>query len=383
MLDVLLKIVSILGIVLLALTIFFLVMLLLVLFFPVTYRVRGRKGSEVSERKVIRHSEVSGKMGDVELSAGLNWLFGLLRVRYAYPEPGILMVKLLWFKLYQAKLPPDSKKEEPSQREATPHNEASPQNEAPSRNEAAQNESASEDESASKDTLVSGETAAGPGEGAARQEEAQPQGAAQAKETPGEGAARQEEAQAQGAAQARETQGEDADNGFFKKFQNIKYTISGIYDKIKEIWKNISYYAALLQEENTRRLYVYAKQRIVKILKNIRPRHIRADILFGTGSPDTTGYVFGIYCMLYPVLGAKVLVTPDFERAVLEGRFDISGHITLFVLGVNLIRLMLDKKLRLFFRKLKKGAEGQGKALKDKAAKDKAAKDKAAKDKEF
>ena len=163
------------------------------------------------------------------------------------------------------------------------------------------------------------------------------------------------------ASNQEESRSEDARGGLLKKFQKIKYTICNIYDKIRGIWKNISYYSALLQEENTKQLYSYAKLCAAKILKNIRPRHIRADILFGTGSPDTTGYVFGLYCMLYPALGAKCVVTPDFERAVLEGRADISGHITVFVLGINVLRLMLDKKLRRFIRKLKKEDAAQDK----------------------
>ena len=107
-------------------------------------------------------------------------------------------------------------------------------------------------------------------------------------------------------------------------------------------------------------MWGHVKLRLGKILKNIRPRHIRANVLFGTGTPDTTGYVFGIYCMLLPVLGKRVCLTPDFNQAILEGNMDVSGHITLCTLTWNALKLLLDKKLKLFIKKMKAGRKGNG-----------------------
>lgn len=331
MLDFIIKILTVLGLILLALIIFLLAGLLLVLFFPVTYRIRGVKDAE-----------------KMELSARMNWFFGLFRVRCSYPEPGILTAKILWFKLYETKLPPDGKAKKEGVSEEKKG--AAPKS---------GNESKTDIESKpDPEDKISCESIDGPEREETRSEEAPGQEGVRSEEAPG-----QEETGSENAPGQEVTGTEEPNDGFFEKIQKIKYTICGIYDKIKEIWKNISYYTALLQEENTRQLYAYVRLRVVKILKNIRPRHIRADILFGTGSPDTTGYVFGLYCMLYSVLGAGFLVTPDFERAVLEGRVDISGHITVFVLVVNIVRLMLDKKLRLFIRKLKKEDVGHDRAL--------------------
>jgi len=83
--EVILKILAVLGVLLLILLGAVLLLLLLVLFVPVTYKVKGVKNSEKAE-----------------LSARARWMFGLLRVRYAYPEPGRLTVKILWFTLLGA-----------------------------------------------------------------------------------------------------------------------------------------------------------------------------------------------------------------------------------------------------------------------------------------
>lgn len=284
--DVILRVLSIVGIGLLCLAGAALLLLLLVLFWPVAYRVKGEKGA-----------------GSLTAAAGADWLFGLIRARYAYPHPGSVTVKFLWMTLPGTGSP--GKTSEPK----------------------------------------SGGKAAGEAEGEGEREIAREAG----------------EKPAQEADRERTAAGQEDENGAdLGKIQKIRYTILKTYDKIKEVWENISYYSALLQEEETALLWDHVKLRLGRVLKNIRPRRIRANVLFGTGSPDTTGYAFGLYGMLLPALGGKVCVTPDFERAVLEGYIDVSGHITLWILIWNTAKLFLDKKLRRFVKKMKAGRKKHG-----------------------
>ena len=74
MLTIVLRILSVLGILLLALCALAVTILLLVLFVPVTYRISGAKDEE--------GFRINGKV---------NWLFGIFRLRYGYPEPGELL----------------------------------------------------------------------------------------------------------------------------------------------------------------------------------------------------------------------------------------------------------------------------------------------------
>lgn len=307
--DIILRILSIIGIVLLILLGMVLLSLLLVLFWPITYRVKGEKTSE-----------------KLWVTAKADWLLGFLRVRFAYPEPGNVVIKLLWKTLADRGTGEEKKKAE-STGEAD--NSAQPESQ----------ETEEKTPQAEKD--VCSETA---GE---EKEEAKP---APAAELPVSEPVTDAEEQKQNKRFSR----------VFEKIQKIKYTILKIYDKIKEIWANISYYIALLREEDTSLLWEHVKFRLGKILKNIRPRHIKANVLFGTGAPDTTGYVFGIYGMLLPVLGKSVCVTPDFNRAVLEGNLDVSGHITLWTLAWNALKLLLDRKLKLFIKKMKAGRKENG-----------------------
>lgn len=295
MLSIALKILSILGILLLCLLGLVILLVLLVLFFPIAYKLTGKKNAE-----------------ELSASVRVSWLFGLLRLRFDYPEPGKIQVKILPFTVF------DSGRQ-----------------------------SASDGKS--------GETSGGskePKQESGAKEESQEVKKEEEKEAKSDSRETQDQ-ESRTAASVERTATHDPI--ILKKFKKIKYTIYSIYDKIKNIWENISYYIELLQEEETKQLFSHVVFRLGKILRNIRPRHIRGQILFGTGAPDTTGYAYGVYGMLSPFLGNGLAVTPDFARAVLEGDLYIAGHITVFTILWNVLKVLLDKKLRRFMKKMKAG----------------------------
>ena len=305
MLDVILQILSVLGIILLVLLAVLMTVLLLVLFFPVLYRVRGRKD--------IEH---------LELAARADWLFGFLRLRYAYPEPGKLTVKLLWITIYDSSVSMTESQEQPKEMHEEMHDD---------REHDAREHDIREHDIREHDNQEYGD----------RETDKREQTRQQSEDT--------------------EKTKQGIRSKINEKFLKLKYTIRTIYDKIKKIWQNISYYMELLNDKDTKLLLSHGKLRFCKIIKSIRPRKLKADILFGTGAPDTTGYAYGVYSMLMPFLGSYVVVTPDFQQAVLEGNFQASGRITLAVLLWQAIRIALDKKLWQLLNKLKKQSSGQDK----------------------
>ena len=378
MLTIVLRILSVLGILLLALCALAVTILLLVLFVPVTYRISGVKDEE--------GFRINGKV---------NWLFGIFRLRYGYPEPGELTAKILFLTLYRMKIPPDATEDDSSKPDAKERKKKKPVGSGASK--AAAGREASNGENPSVNAAAEQKEGKKPSTDAAAKQKAEesPSTDAAAKqkaeESPSTDAAEQktEESPSVDAAQKMEENDAKAQEGIsedppadalaeetaeenlsgfgkiLQKFRKIKYTIHGIYDKIKEIWNNISYYLELLQEEETRQLFSHVRLRTGKIMKSVWPGHIRADILFGTGSPDTTGYLYGAYCMLSPMLRADICVTPDFEEAVLRAEFDISGHIAVWVLAVNAGRIALDKRL---WRLIKKAVSPEIKTARKKAA---------------
>lgn len=324
MLGIFLRILSILGIILLILLAVLIGGIVLVLFFPVSYRVYGGK-------------DPSG----LRITVKIKWLFGLLGIQGRYPEPGEIRIRVLCFTLFRKNLLP-SGDEEPSEKKK------------------AGIKKTGKKKTGKKKT---GETKAAEKESEKKKSEAAPEQNAGSEAVSGK-----EEEKGQDGSRPKtenavppvpEEPGKEAENqesGPSSKFEKLKYTFRGIYDKIKKIWENISCYVRLLQREDVKELLSDSVSAAGKILKSIRPRHIRANIRFGTGSPDTTGYLYGAYCMAAPFLGAEVGVTPDFDEAVAEGEFDISGRITVWVLLVN--GLKMYKLMRRLNAGKRKAAEG-------------------------
>jgi len=147
---------------------------------------------------------------------------------------------------------------------------------------------------------------------------------------------------------------------FLQKAENLVFKFKDIYAKIKNIWENISYYIALLQEDDTKNLLSHCCTVLIKVLKSIRPKKLKLDLLFGFDSPDTTGKIFGLLCMLYPCYGDDIHIVPDFDRKVLSGDIFCKGRIYICVLVFNALRILFDKKLYKVIRKLKNGGKQNG-----------------------
>ncbi len=293
MLNIILNILSIIGMLLLIVLCIVLFLLILVLFYPITYRIFGVKNAD-----------------DIMARLKVNWLFGLFRVRFTYPDPGNITVKLLWITLYDSASPKKENAEADNPPKADSKKEAQPKDAIPHSSPAAEKNIA-DTEAQTKE--ISHENT-----------ESAPENKTSLLER------------------------------ILLKCEKIKYTILKIYAKIKHIVENITFYKDLLQDEETIGLLKHTGFRLGRIWKNIRPRKLKGHILFGTGSPDTTGYAFGVYGMISPQLGKHINITPDFTQAVLEGEVYAAGHITLFQVGMHTIILLLDKRLKQLIDKIKK-----------------------------
>ena len=139
-----------------------------------------------------------------------------------------------------------------------------------------------------------------------------------------------------------------------KLINNIICKCKSIYDKIKSIVQNINYYIEILKEEETKVIFGRVLGRLLTVLKSIRPRKLKADILVGTGEPDTTGYLMAVAGMMYPYLGRHVNITPDFDNTIFEGRVEFKGRITLFVIIIHVLKLYMDKELRNLINRFKR-----------------------------
>ena len=321
MLTILFKILSILGIVLLILLGIALVVILLVLFFPISYKAAGKRTAE-----------------EFWITARVKWLFGLLRMNCDYPDPGKICVKFLFFTLY------DSSVEKPEKTDRT-STETTGNEKTPASAEQTTEEHTPESVGTPKlieaeDPTAFSATAADVESAAEREDSGIPEPG-----TP---------------EPAGEAPGKTTDRlyGFFTR---IRYTVRKICDKIKNILENIAFYKNLWNDPDTQGLLKHAGKRFGHIWKRLRPRKLTVNATVGTGSPDTTGYLYGIYGMVLPKLGKGICITPDFEQAILEGDFKASGHFTAACVLFHSVRLLLDRRLRELLHKIRQYQKTQKK----------------------
>ena len=139
-----------------------------------------------------------------------------------------------------------------------------------------------------------------------------------------------------------------------------KFSFRRLYDRILDIKNNLSYYADVFTSNTTKETLEECKNILFKVLRRITPKKLRAQVVFGFEQPDTTGKVFGIYCMFLGLFGKNVKVTPDFEKKIFYGEFSCKGKIYGITVLTAAIRLYFHKGLRRLITQVKKGGKTNG-----------------------
>lgn len=319
MIHIILKILAIIGIIILCLLACLIIVLLTVLFVPVRYRVFG-----VHNEKETR------------IHVKITWFLHMFTAVYDFPNPGELRVKLFGVPVRMRKKETDSAAGKGAGEK--PENKMSPGSISDTRPE----DSKKVREAGAETGIVQETNRSETQEGNTdnhntdrKQEEKKPAADEKAKDR-------------------RISVFTRIKHRLTRLWRKIKYTIKSICVRIKKIAEDFDYYRELLLEEENRLLYGRSLARIGKVIKNIRPSKLEAQLLVGTGSPDTTGYLLAVYGMLLPFLGKHIDITPDFERPVLQGEFSIKGRITFFVLLVNGAGVYFDKQLHILISRLKR-----------------------------
>lgn len=314
--HVILQILAVLGIIILCILGLVLLVLALILFVPIRYRVSGSKSAETFFVRVRA-----------------SYLLHLVTLRYDYPESKQASLRVFGRQI--AVFPQEDAKDNASGTKA----EADKDGTSEAKVEVPENTVPEVKAEAVKDAAP--ETRA---------------------EVPADEASETKEG-AKDAASVTETEtSEEAPVSGTKKkktpfLKKCIYTIRGICDKIREIAENISYYKDVLTAAENRLMYNRLLMRLKKILKSICPRKLRARILAGTGSPDTTGYLCALYGLLLPKFGRQLDFTADFENKVFEGDFFLKGGIMLYPLLLQAGKIYFDKQLRTFLKELKREEE--------------------------
>lgn len=333
MLQIIVMILKIIGMILLALLLLVLLVTAAVLFVPVRYRVNGTKEEDGSW-----------------IRAEAFWFLHLLRIKAVYPKPGRTTIRLLCFTLYDSDAEPREKKKKKKHKKEPSSGEVQKTGKKKKADipEKEQNEQAESIQGQLEDLHLHVNS---------------PEEMTEDKNYPEE---REESIQ-------KETGriGQflhifiEKTVEFFEKIkdilrkikkaaENIWYTIKRLCDRIVKIREDIAYYIEVFGEEETEQAFLLCRRELAKVWNNIRPSKCSAELLIGTGEPDTTGYILAVHGILYPVIGNDIRIEPDFENQVLAGKFVLKGRITVFVLLHAVIKIYFDKNIRYFLKRFKR-----------------------------
>lgn len=291
-LNVVLWLLSFLGITLLVVLGIVVFVLVLVLFVPIHYKGEFTKNPEV-----------------MQVQVKINWLLHIVRVYVNYEKELLIKAFVLFFKVFDSNKPAKVKKDKKQKSKNIQTNEENISEESSEE----ESDTLHEDKDSSQDTSEKSNDFSDSTENI-------------------------------------DEEGSKPRQPLFTRIRNIIQNIickcKSICDKIKSIVQNINYYIEILKEEETKLVFGRVLGRVLKVLKSIHPRKLNADILVGTGSPDTTGYLMAVAGMLYPYLGKHVNITPDFDNTIFEGRIQFKGRITVFVIIIHALNIYMDKELR-------------------------------------
>lgn len=297
---VLLKVLSIIGIVIACIIGVVLLLVLLCLLCPIVYKVNGNAHD-----------------GKYFLKVRIHYLFGLIRAGYDYPEPGNIYARIAWYHLYDSKEPEEHKKKEDKSEDGTEFEKSEKDHTelVEYEIEDTKAEEPVKEESSSAESVISEEPAKTP-------------------------------VKNEGSGKSKTKKEKKILNPIYhikKAWENFKYKV---ITQIKIKYKDISFYKKLLLHEDTQGLLALAKKNLIKILKQLRPKFGHADIEYGMDSPDTTAYIYGIYSVVFVKKIKKYILRPNFEEKMLEGDLSVGGFFNLIGMVVYVIPIVFSKKLK-------------------------------------
>lgn len=324
MLGILLGLLKIIGIILLVLLITLIVLVSIVLLVPIRYSAKGHLGDE---EKVI--------------NANITWLCKLIRVKmdYKHPEKPVLSLKVLWIDIMKLM---EKKKNSGKPKKIKVPKELKQIKKQKTTKEKVNKEPKKKEKYHPAVNLELLEAA----DAEATEKEA--------KLKPVEKKEEQKVVEKIEECPATEKL------SFEEKIEKILFKISNIYDKIMNIMDKAEYYIGIYEDKETQSLLKDSWEVVCKILKSIRPKVFQLEANLGFDSPETTGKVYGYYCMAMPWLGDDITLEPVFEEKTMDMHFNLKGRIRLLTILINALKIALDKRLKRLIHKLKNGGNKNG-----------------------
>ncbi|MCD7862177.1 MAG: hypothetical protein LUG61_01370 [Lachnospiraceae bacterium] len=318
MILILLTILKIIGIILLVLLGLIVLLLCLLLFAPVKYRAKGAKHPAA-----------------LSVSAFVSYLWPLVRVRAEYPSETILSVKILWIDLLHPKEKKSHKKKIKTRKLPQEHEEKDGHAEPKAKETAARAENNSDKQrNQSKETEQS--------------EQKQDQN----RETEQSEQKRDAKIKSEQSDQKRSTDRKADKSGHEKTAGKTAAKKKAASHSEKDTENKLAAIVTLLWQY--KEMYPDVLGRVFHALKSILPRKCNIHLIFGTGSPDNTGYLYGAYCALQEYLPGTIVFEPVWMESYLDVEFELNGNIRLIHFVTAAVKIIADKRVRNFIAEIRR-----------------------------
>lgn len=123
-----------------------------------------------------------------------------------------------------------------------------------------------------------------------------------------------------------------------------------INKKTKEVLSKITEYLKIASDYREQLIEVL--KLICKAIVSILPKECNAEITFGTGQADSTGYICALYYAVENVLPKQFVICfePVWLEKCLEGKLYLKGKVRFIFILIAIIKIIFNKEIRRFYK---------------------------------
>lgn len=131
-----------------------------------------------------------------------------------------------------------------------------------------------------------------------------------------------------------------------KKKGSLKEKFDFYMNKREEIFSKI-------EDESNQKAVRYLYRVLIKLLKHIKPKKHKVDIIYGAEDPADTGKHLGTAYAISAVLGINLCITPDFENRIFECQAAFKGRIYVIYTAILFLKAYKNENVKQLIAKIK------------------------------
>lgn len=132
----------------------------------------------------------------------------------------------------------------------------------------------------------------------------------------------------------------------------------GFGEKLSALTAKLKVITDAASNEQTKAAFKKLMSLVVKLLKHICPRKGKAQLDIGFDDPSLTGQILAVYSMLYPAIGKRIHLSPDFDNSRIDIDADMSGRICVAVILIIGLKIYFGKDFKYLKKEIANVREG-------------------------